>query len=76
MFSAEDGAWEIINKAINKYETHFENIFPVYEYVKMTSGNGYDFSVSGAKRLSDFIDNQIEQGKPVAIPDDYENRLY
>ncbi|WP_332238890.1 hypothetical protein [Sporolactobacillus sp. KGMB 08714] len=76
MFHSEDGAWEIIDKAVEKYENHFNNIFPIYEYVKMTSGNGYDFSVLGAKRLSDFIDNQIKQDKPVAVPDDYEDRLY
>jgi hypothetical protein len=76
MFHAENGAWEIINKAVSKYETHFDAIFPIYEYTEMTSGSGYDFSLSGAKRLSDFIDDRIKQDKPVAVPEGYEDRLY
>ncbi|WP_028982846.1 hypothetical protein [Sporolactobacillus terrae] len=76
MFSAEDGAWAILDKAVKKYEDHFDDDFPVYEYAEMTSGNGFDFSVDGARRLSKFIDERIKQGKPVAVPDGYEDRLY
>lgn len=76
MFRAEDGAWEIIEKGVGKYKNHFDSIFPVYEYTNMTSGNGYDFSVDGAERLSNFIDDRIKQNNPVAVPDGYEDRLY
>lgn len=76
MFSAEEGAWEIIEKSKAKYEKHFEQEFPVYEYLDMTKSEDADFSVDGAKRLSRFIDESISKNEPVPIPDDYENRLY
>lgn len=76
MFSAEDGAWKIIDAAVEKYENHFDAIFPVYEYTEITSTIDYDFSLKGAKRLSAFIDEQIRRNSPVEVPKDYENRVY
>lgn len=76
MFTAEDGAWGIIEKAMNKYEKGFGVEFPVYEYTDMTASNGFDFSVKGARKLSDFIDERIKSNKPVEVPKGYDERVY
>lgn len=76
MFSAEDNAMEIIDTSVDKYEKHFEKIFPLYEYIDITKNKDYDFSVSGAKRLNKFIKNQIKTNEPVIIPEGYEDRVY
>lgn len=36
MFSCEDGAWSIIDDAVKKYEQHFHDEFPIYEYIDVT----------------------------------------
>ena len=76
MFTAEDGAWGIIDPAVEKYELHFNMIFPVYEYISITESADYDFSVEGAKRLEKFINKRITANRPVDIPQGYENRVY
>ncbi|KRN82890.1 hypothetical protein IV87_GL001844 [Pediococcus ethanolidurans] len=72
----EDGAALIMNAAIQRYEDKFEVDFPLYEHLDLTSGDGYDVSAAGAKRLSTFIDGRIEADAPVEIPEGYEDRLY
>lgn len=76
MFSAEDGAMKIIEPAIEKYESYFEQTFPIYEYIGITQSGGWDFSVEGGKKLASFIDERIAKEKPVSIPDGYEDRDY
>ncbi|MFL2071169.1 hypothetical protein ACEN4P_01475 [Marinilactibacillus psychrotolerans] len=76
MFSAEENAMEIINPSVDKYEKHFKEIFPLYEYINITENKDYDFSVSGAKKLNTFIENRIETNDPVKIPKGYEDRVY
>lgn len=78
MFSFEDGAGDIIDAAVDRYENYFGEIFPLHEdeYASKTEGNGYDFSLSGSKKLADFIDQRIKENKPVLVPNGYENRDY
>lgn len=76
MFRVEDGVGYMVDDAQDKYERHFNKIFPLYEYVDMMIDGDYDISVAGAKRLSTFIDGRIEADAPVEIPEGYEDRLY
>ena len=76
MFNWEKDAETIIDIAMDKYEEHFKESFPLYEYLELTQNDEYDFSLRGSKRLSDFIDDRIRDNKPVAIPEGYEERLY
>ncbi|WP_312540921.1 hypothetical protein [Enterococcus sp.] len=76
MFTSEDGAYPLISAAVDKYEAHFDSIFPLYEYINITSENGYDFSVKGATKFEIFIAERIESNEPVEIPEGYEERLY
>lgn len=76
MFSMEDGALEIINQSLNEYEKKFDTEFPLYEYIDITKGNGYVFSVEGSERLKEFINERIEKNKPVDVPEGYFDRLY
>lgn len=76
MFFSEDGAYDIIRRATEKYKLHFDESFPLYEYIDMTKDKEFDFSLKGAKKLSEFIDKRIEDNKPVPIPEGYEERVY
>lgn len=76
VITIEDGADEISSAAIDRYEEHFKKQFPFYNYLDMTSDENYMLSVSGAKRLSKFIDERIKKNKPVYLPPDYAQRLY
>lgn len=76
MFSMEEGALEIINSAMDDYEKKFDAEFPLYEYIEMTKGNGFDFSIEGSGRLKEFINERIEANAPVDIPEGYFDRLY
>ena len=76
MFTAEEGAWGIILKDIDNYENHFCKIFPIYEFITLTCGGGYDFSVFGARKLEVFIEERMKMNQPVAIPVGYEDRIY
>jgi hypothetical protein len=72
----EDGAAQIMDAAIYKYEDEFEIDFPLYEYLDITRGDGYDISISGAKSLAAFIETRIKNNDPVEIPQGYEDRVY
>ena len=76
MFSFEEGSGEVIDRAVSKYENHFDAIFPIHEYSEMTANKDYDFSLSGSKKLADFIDQRISENSPVSVPGGYENRVY
>ena len=76
MFAAEEGAMGIVDAAVEKYEEHFEQEFPLYEFTRLTSEGEYDFSIAGAKRLEKFIEGRIKDNKPVNIPEGYEYRKY
>lgn len=76
MLTAEECAWQIISKAIENYESHFCKIFPIYEYISITAGGGYDLSISGGKKLESFIEKRIKANQPVVVPEGYENRIY
>ena len=76
LFTAEVGAMSIIDAIVEKYEGHFEQEFPLYEFTRLTSEGEYDFSIAGAKRLEKFIDGRIKDNKPVKVPEGYEYRKY
>lgn len=76
MFSCEEGAWSIIDAAIKKYEQHFHDEFPIYEYIDVTKSDDFDFSIQVAKKLAKFIDEHIKENKLVHVPSDYHSRLY
>lgn len=76
MFSFEEGAGKIIDRAVSKYERHFDAIFPIHEYSEVTANEDYDFSLDGSKKLADFIDQRIKGNNPVPIPEGYEDRVY
>lgn len=76
LFSFEEGSGEIIDRAIEKYEKSFNMEFPLYEYIEITRNQEYDFSLDGAKKLTEFINEKIDNGMPVPIPSDYFNRNY
>lgn len=76
MFSFEEGASEIIETAIDRYEAHFKRDFPLNEFIRLTYGKEYDFSLEGAQRLDKLIKDRINANKPVKIPTDYDKRLY
>lgn len=76
MFRVEDGVDSMVDDAQDKYERHFNKIFPLYEYADMMKDGDYDISVAGAKRLADFIDGRIEADAPVIMPKGYEDRTY
>ena len=76
MFAAEEGAMGIVDAAVEKYEEHFEQEFPLYEFTRLTSEGEYDFSIAGAKRLEKFIEGRIKDNKPVKVPEGYEYRKY
>lgn len=76
MFSSEDGAYQIIEEAIAKYEKHFNLDFPLYEYIHITKNDHYDFSLDGAENLLSLINKQIEVDEPVEVPKDYFERRY
>ncbi|MGG5373517.1 hypothetical protein [Enterococcus sp. AZ196] len=76
MFRPEEGAMEIIDPAVKKYEAHFDLTFPLTMYADMTRSEEYDYSVVGAKKLEAFINQCIEKGEPVPVPDDYEDWIY
>ena len=76
MLYVEDGAAQIMNAAIQKYEDKFKDDFPLYEHLDITSGDGYDVSISGANSLAEFIETRIKNNNPVEIPEGYEDRVY
>lgn len=76
MFTFEDGSGVMIDNAVEKYESHFGLTFPLYEFIRTTSNDDYDFSVAGAKRLEKFIEGRIKDNNPVKIPEGYEDRKY
>ncbi len=76
MLIIEDGAMELVEKDMNRYFNHFNQHFPLYEYIDITSNDDFDVSLSGAIFFHEFIDSCIAKDKPVPIPDGYEDRIY
>lgn len=76
MLYVEDGAAQIMNAAIQKYEDKFNVDFPLYEHLDITSSDEYDVSISGANSLAEFIETRIKNNDPVEIPEGYEDRVY
>lgn len=76
MFSFEERVSDIIDPAVDRYESHFKTEFPLYEFKEMTKSKDYDFSIEGSKKLAEFIEERIKLNKPVEIPEGYEERLY
>jgi len=76
MFTFEDGAGVIISQATSKYESLFGERFPLYEYIGVTQDDDYDFSLQGAKRLSNVINDAITRNEPVPTPSGYADRVY
>lgn len=76
MFSMEEGALDIINEAIDKYEKHFDIEINMLDLVHITEGDGYDFSVKGAKKLASLIDKHINTNEHINTPEENEQRVY
>lgn len=76
MISIEDGAEVFLTAATDQYYAHFDDDFPLYEYLDVTSGDGWSVTIAGAKRLGDLIDKAIATNVPVEKPDDYDERVY
>ena len=76
MFYYERGAAEIVDNAVDKYESHFEERFPIYDFLDMTSSGKYDFSVAGSKRLETFIDERIKAEAKLSVPDNFDKINY
>ncbi len=76
MFSMEEGALEIINSIMGEYEEKFDAEFPLYEYIEVTRGEGFDFSIKGSTKLKEFINKRIEENEPVDTPEGYFDRIY
>lgn len=76
MFSAEDGAWDVLNPAIERYSQKFGQEFPVYDYIDWTANEDYDFTLECCKKLAAWIDKQIAKNKAVGIPEGYFDRVY
>lgn len=73
MFSFEDGASQLINKATDDYYNHFGEEFPLFEYKE----NGeYDFTLKNANRIVQLIKKAVKDDKPIDKPRDYEERIY
>lgn len=60
-------------ESIGKYEKHFSEEFPTQEYLTDTDGV---VTSEDAERLNDLIDSCVQNDKPVATPEDYDERLY
>ncbi|KRM71123.1 hypothetical protein [Lacticaseibacillus brantae] len=76
MITIESGAQEVINEAEQTYLKKFGESFPFMEYLNVTSGGAYDFSVAGAYRLKAIILQAIADNRPVPRPKGYEERVY
>ncbi|HHY21416.1 MAG TPA: hypothetical protein GX525_05925 [Bacilli bacterium] len=76
MLHCEQGAMELVEKAILKYKEYFKQPFLFYEYSHITENDEYDVSLAGAKKFVSFIDKRIESNAPVDIPDGYFERKY
>ncbi|GBD74240.1 hypothetical protein TEHN7126_2217 [Tetragenococcus halophilus subsp. halophilus] len=76
MFTWEDGAKEIIEKSMQQYEEELEDEFPLFAYIKTTENDEYDFSLKGALRLQELINDLIEKEEFAEKPPDYDERIY
>lgn len=76
MIHVEEGAAKLLDPALDAYEQYFKQSFPLYEHLDKSRDNGFDISLAGARRLATFIANCIEANSPVAMPADYELRIY
>ncbi|KFN92165.1 hypothetical protein [Tetragenococcus muriaticus] len=76
MFTWEDGAKEIVEKSMQRYEDELEDEFPLFAYTEVTENEEYDFSLKGALRLQDLIDELIEKEEFAEKPPDYDERVY
>ncbi|GAB2028127.1 hypothetical protein [Lactovum odontotermitis] len=63
-------------RALANYESKFEQEFPTFEYLELSSGNGYDFSIAGYQRLADFMNECAAKNEPVLISEGYFDRVY
>lgn len=77
MFTMQsEAASSKIDAAVDRYEKHFKESFPLYEYIEVTSGDGFDFSERGAIRLEKAIDNLMKRNIKADKPADYDDRTY
>ena len=71
MINVEDmEAMEKINSKIEEYEKHFEEYFPMFEYIDSP------VTEKSYKKIKEIIDKAIQSNKTVYTPKDYYNRTY
>lgn len=76
MFTWEDGANEIIEESMQRYEDELEDEFPLFAYTEVTQNEEYDFSEKGALQLRGLINDLIEKEELAEKPPDYDERIY
>lgn len=76
MLFIEEGVQKSLNEIEEIYKKKFKRDLPIYEYLDITSGNGYDISKKGVEKLRTIIEKQIKRGKTPELPKDYHDRLY
>ena len=76
MLFVEEGIQKPLDEIEEMYRKKFEKDLPIYEYLDITAGDGYDISMAGVTRLRAVIEKQIRQGKTPELPKDYHDRLY
>jgi hypothetical protein len=73
----ELAAREIIDHAQIRYERHFDQAFPFYEFIQMYKTGDGEINLEGAKKFETFIDRRILENVPVEIDEEeYFNRIY
>ena len=71
MINIEDmEAMKKINSKIEEYEKHFEEDFPMFEYIDSPG------TEKSYKKIKEIIDKAIQSNKAVYTPKDYYNRTY
>lgn len=59
-----------INSKIEEYEKHFEEDFPIFEYIDSP------VTEKSYNKIKEIIDKAIRSNKAVYTPEDYYNRTY
>ncbi len=69
----EPEAGKIIKNYRNKYEDHFKEDFPLFEYLVPENGT---VTLKTANKLKELIEDCIKKNERIKTPEDYKYRLY
>lgn len=70
---ADEKLSEKVSKLVSKYEKHFDEDFPLQEYLEETNGIVTSENVESFEKM---INKSIENNKLVVTPKDFCKRLY